>query len=160
MKLPLAAVLMGSLLLTAGCASRMNPVHWFGGHHEKAAPTLAPKDGYPVNIDPRPLVDRIAAVHVDKTPEGIIVTATALPPTQGYWSAELVPTARTYDDKPAAENGVMTLDYRIMPPRTGQPVGSKKSREITAAFFLSNQTLASVKKIVVNASQNQLSARP
>jgi hypothetical protein len=141
----------------AGCeaasTSSLNPFNWFGGGTE-AEVVLAP-DGLPA--DPRPLIGQVTEVVAERAPGGVIVRATGLPPTLGFWNADLVPADR---DLRPDENGVLTLDFRALPPVTPQPPGSPAARSIVTGFFLSAQTLSGVRSIAVRAEGNTRSVRP
>lgn len=141
----------------AGCgdasSSNLNPLNWFGGGSEPVE--VVSPDGTPV--DPRPLIAQVTEAAAERVPGGVIVRATGLPPTMGYWSADLVPADR---DLRPDENGVLALDFRALPPVTAQPAGSPAAREIVAGFFLSDQTLSEVRSIAVVAEGNTRSVRP
>jgi hypothetical protein len=141
----------------AGCgdasSSNLNPFNWFGGGSETVA-AVAP-DGAPV--DPRPLIAQVTAAVAERVPGGVIVRATGVPPTMGYWSADLVPVDR---DLRPDENGVLTLEFRAFPPVTAQPAGSPAARQIVAGFFLSDQTLEGVRSVAVRGETNTRSLRP
>jgi hypothetical protein len=143
--------------LVAGCgdsgASNLNPFNWFGGGGE-AEIQVAP-DGFPV--DPRPLIGEVTGLVADPAPGGVILRATGLPPTLGYWSAGLVPVDR---DLRPDENGVLAIEFRALPPATPQPAGSPATRQIVAAYFLSDQTLRGVRSVTVTAERNSRSLRP
>ena len=140
----------------AGCgnfnASSLNPFNWWGGGDVAVA--VAP-DGQP--IDPRPLVAQITDAVVERAPGGVIVRATGVPPTQGFWAAALVPTNLELQPD---ENGVLAFDFRTLPPETQQLVGAPATREITAGYFLSPQDLRGVRSILVRAEGNSRSLRP
>ena len=144
-------------LALAGCgnasSSNLNPFNWFGGGSETVA-VLAP-DGTPV--DPRPLIAQVTEAAAERVPGGVIVRATGLPPTMGYWSADLVPADR---DLRPDEDGVLTLDFRALPPISAQPAGSPGARQIVAGFFLSDQTLEGVRSVAVRGEANSRSVRP
>ena len=140
----------------AGCgsvsSSNLNPFNWFGGGETAIAVT---PEGIPV--DPRPLVDQVTNVVAERVPGGVILRATGLPPTLGYWSAELVPAD---PDLRPDENGILTLDFRALPPVTAQPVGSPAARQIVVGFFLSEQTLSGLRAVSVRAERNARDIRP
>ncbi len=150
MRLPLLAALIGLTLLSA-CgglrASRLNPFNWFG----RSAPaaqvqlTVAP-------ADPRALVAQVLTMAVEPYPGGAIVRATGLPPTQGFWEAELVA-------RPLDENGVLVLDFRVFPPISSAGVINQQSREITVAYNLSDIKLQGISEIVVQGAGNARSSR-
>ncbi|NBC88973.1 MAG: hypothetical protein GVX90_05720 [Alphaproteobacteria bacterium] len=153
MRASLLALLAAALLL-AGCASRFNPLNWFGGSEERRVAAEAPADtARPA--DPRPLVARISSLSVDRVPGGALVTAAGVPPTQGWFEAELLPTARDIDGAPVPEDGVMTFRFVAVPPAGTRRVGTPASREVTAGTFLSDQTLAPVRRIAVQGAENR-----
>lgn len=141
------------LTLLAGCAtvrdSRLNPFNWFGGSEEE---TLDPIQ---VENERRPVVPLITALVIERTPGGAIVRATALPPSQGWFAAELVPTSR--DRGPT--DGVLSYAFRAVPPETPQRQSTPQSRELSAAVFIPNIVLDRVRAIRVTGSQNSRIAR-
>ncbi|CUH39114.1 hypothetical protein JSE7799_01835 [Jannaschia seosinensis] len=96
-----------------------------------------------------PLIDQIVSLTAAPTPGGVIVTATGLPPTQGYWDATLVPVE--------AGPGTLIMDFQIAPPVTPKPSGTQPSREVLAGGFVSMQDLGGATTIVVRAARNQQS---
>jgi hypothetical protein len=98
------------------------------------------------------LVEQVLSLVIEQTPQGAIVRATGLSPTQGYYDAELVP--RPLDDK-----GVLVYDFRVMPPPEPKPVGAQRTREVTVAAMLSNIKLESIREIVVQGATNARSSR-
>lgn len=156
---PLALLLALAVTLSA-CGgwreSRINPRNWFG---KQEVTSLEPKEGYPdVAEDPRELVAQVTNLEVKQTQGGAIVAATGLPPTQGWWGAELL---AENDGEPV--EGVMTYRFVVAWPNPGSPpsqrVMTPQSREVTAAAFLSNVKLTEVKKIVVIGATNERSVR-
>ena len=90
-------------------------------------------------------------LKIDKFPGGAIVRATGLPPTQGYWDAELV--AQPVDDK-----GRLVLDFRIFPPISAAGVVNQQSREVLVGLRLSNIKLQDVRQIIVQGAKNARSS--
>ncbi|MBZ4022385.1 hypothetical protein CKO11_07935 [Rhodobacter sp. TJ_12] len=152
---PLALLLASALALSA-CGwreSRINPWNWF--QKEEVATTLAPKEGYPeIADDPRELVASVTKLEVTRSQGGAIVAATGLPPTQGWWGADLL---AENDGVPV--DGVMTYRFVVAWPNPGSPAsqrsGRPESREVTAAAFINSVKLAGVRKIVVIGAANQ-----
>lgn len=146
--LTLAAVL-------AGCSgwgdSKLNPSNWFGGSRSGPGTTLEPNQVE----DGRFLVREIVEMSVSPTMAGAIVSAKALPPTQGYWQAELIPTNYGEPD----DKGVMTYSFIVYPPLRQEPVSTPQSRWVTAAIFLSHHDLAEIRTIVVQGELNSRSSR-
>jgi len=151
MRLPLTFALTAVLVLSSCGAmreSRLNPMNWFGrSHAEKTEFTAAQSPE-----DKRPLVDQVLSMVVEKTQNGAIVLATGLPPSQGFYDAELV--ARPVDDK-----GVLVFDFRLMPPPEPKPAGSPRTREVKAAAYLTHRALENVRQIVVQGAGNARSSR-
>jgi hypothetical protein len=145
---PLALLLCLSLAACGGMRdSRLNPFNWFGrsAEVEQVAMPEAPKD-------PRGLVQQVISLNVEEVPGGAIVRATGLPPTQGYWEAELVAL-------PVDETGRLVLEFRVFPPIETMRAGTQPSREVVVALYLSNYKLEAIREIVVQGSANARSAR-
>lgn len=154
MRLPVIGMLVVALTLGA-CASvresRLNPLNWFG-RSQAGAPAQAVLAGEVV--DPRNLVDQVTELEVARQPGGAIVRATGLPPTQGFWNADLV--AENNGDP---VDGVLTYRFVISEPLAQQRVSTQQSRELTAATYLSDIALAEVRQIVVVGARNSRSSR-
>lgn len=148
-----AAIGALALLATglAGCGrvrdSKLNPFNWFRRSQEveKVALPEAPQDA-------RLLVQTVLSMQVEETTGGAIVRATGLPPTQGWWSAELVP-------QPVDENGRLVLEFRIFPPPENKPSGTQPSREVVVGLFLSAFKLQELSEIVVQGETNARASR-
>ena len=140
------------LSLLSGCGaisnSRLNPFNWFGNDEETLDPIA-------VENERRPLVSQITSLVVERTPEGAVVRATALPTSQGWFAAELV--SATQDGEPV--EGVLSYAFRAVPPPTPQPQSTPQSRELSAAVFIPNIVLERVRVIQVTGSQNSRAAR-
>lgn len=148
---------MAALVFLASCGTRLNPFNWFGGSTSEPVAATTQDEAEPV--DPRPLVDQVIALQVDRAPGGALVTAVGLPTVQGFHGAELVPTETGIDDRPVAEDGVLTFRFVAVPPPGRRPSGTPASREISAGVFLTDQALAAVRTITVVGARNQRSAR-
>ena len=131
----------------AGCGglrdSRLNPFNWFGrsAPAEKVLIATGPKE------DPRPLVETVTDMQIEPFRGGAIVRATGLTPTQGWWEAELV-------ELPIDENGVLVLEFRILPPILPTDVNTPRSREVTVGTSFSDIKLAKITRIVVQGKTN------
>ena len=151
MKTPALAALAALVFLSA-CAgvrqSAVNPFNWFGGGRETEV-TLAPEGGFPQAIDNRPAVAEITDMAVEPVQGGAIVRATGLPPTQGWWDAELVA-----DGELAAVDGEVTLRFVLAPPRQTMRQGTERSREVSAGLFLPTAVLAQARRVTVTAERN------
>jgi len=148
MKLPIIAVLVVATL--GGCAkvreSRFNPFNWTA--QQEAATVL-----YTPPADARGLVDRVTGLRLEPYPGGAILRATGLPPTQGYWKAELVAL-------PVDEAGKLVYEFRIAPPLAPVPAGTPLARSVNVAVSLSTIKLTGVTSIVVQGNGNAMSLRP
>ncbi|WP_179379923.1 hypothetical protein [Jannaschia marina] len=135
-----------ALTALAGCGlgeSRVNPLNWFGSDREERIEAARTDPG-------RPVVQQVVSLKAEPTPGGVIVSAVGLPPTQGFWEAEL---ARI----PTEDAGVMLLQFNISPPLTPEPVGTQPSREVLAGAFFTTQELAGVRTIAVQGQTNRRS---
>ena len=155
MTLTRPSLLLALALLTAcgGTSSaRLNPFNWFKSSDNRVA--LEPAGGFASRTETRQLVDQVTALSVSPVVGGALVEARGLPPVQGYWNADLVSAT---DFTP--ENGVLTLDFRLRPPRGATRVSTPQSREVTVGLFISTQKLAGVTEIRVVGARNQRSSR-
>ncbi len=152
MRTPLLAALAALMLLSA-CGSRLNPFNWFGPRQAREE-TVAADGGLPASVqDTRALVQKVTKVVLEPMPGGVILRATGLPPTQGYWDAELVA-------RPIDEEGVLTFDFRVFAPVTQEPASTVVSREVVVATFISDIKLDQITGIVVQGETNSMSSRP
>ncbi len=135
----------------SGCArfaeSGFNPLNWF-----RAAAPEAPAVLYVPKDDQRMLVAQVLTLKVEKNLNGAIVRATGLPPTQGWWRADLVKVDQEDDSR-------LVFEFRLYPPVVPQPAGTQASREVTVATALSNVQLEGITTIVVQGADNALSSR-
>ena len=132
-----------------GCGfgqSKLNPFNWFG--KPRSGETVAL---YTPPVDPRGLVDTITTLKVEPDPSGVIVRATGVPPTQGYWDAALV-------QLPVDGSGKLIFEFRIAPPAVQTPAGTEPSREVTVATAVSSYTLQDIKAIEVRSAKNAMTA--
>jgi hypothetical protein len=155
MRRPLLAALALSLALGA-CAtvreSRFNPLNWFGRSEARATASVA-EDAYARPADPRPLVDQVTAMAVEPIPGGAILRATGLPPTQGFWEAELVAVEGT--EEAPIEEGVLVFDFRLSPPPYSARPGTEPSREVEVATYLTLNDLDGITGILVRGARTE-----
>ena len=146
--------LMLTLTACSGGGSRLNPFNWFGGGSNAGSrqSSLEPRRGYGADAEYRQLADQITALSVEPASAGIIISATAVMPTQGWYNADLVRVAS--DD--AAE---AVFEFRVEGPLSAKAVGPARSREITAAAFLTTQDAVGLRNIRVVGARNTRSAR-
>jgi hypothetical protein len=149
---PLIAALAGLVLLSA-CSgfsqSNWNPVNWFGGSNEVAVAKPLPEGATPA--DPRPLVEQVLSMSVERYPGGAIVRATGLPPTQGYWDGELA--------QDPVKDGRLTFRFVLIPPPYAARVSTQQSREVIVGTSLSDKQLEGIREIVVQGARNARSSR-
>jgi len=139
-----------------GSLASLNPINWFGGGQNAAggqAQSLAPRRGYGVAVDTRPPVDQITALEVEPTASGVIVRATALPPSDGFYDAGLVQVA-------FQNSRELRYEFRARPPAQVVRIGAPLQRQIIAAVHLTKAQLTGIRRIVVTAQRNSRSARP
>lgn len=149
MRLFRTAVLVSLIGLSACAAvgkSKLNPFNWFGRSQSVATVQIAQAP-----TDQRALVESVLDMQVEKFHGGAIVRARGLPPTQGYWDAELVA-------QPVDEKGKLVLEFRIFPPIEAAGVVNQQSREVTVALRLSNIKLEGVTQIVVQGAKGARSS--
>ena len=99
-----------------------------------------------------PVADEIVSLDAAPTPGGVIVSAVALPPTQGYWDARLVPLA-------ADDPSVYLMEFRLLPPLLPLPSGTQPSREVLGGTFLTTGDLAGIRSIAVQGVRNRRTIR-
>lgn len=153
-------VVMGLLVLTLalpGCArlrdSKVNPFNWFGRSKPVATQTVeSVVPGRPA--DGRILIAEVTDLDVARQPGGAIVRASGLPPTQGWWDAELVA-----ENGGRPVDGVMTYRFVIAAPLKATRTSTPQSRELTAAAYLSDVKLAEIREIVVVGATNSRASR-
>ena len=148
MKTSIATLLLSALLVT-GCASKFNPFNWF---KRSTNETVQVSPGQV--LDTRGLVDQVTSLQIEQTNGGAIIHAVGLPPSQGYWDAELV---AENDEKPV--KGVLTYRFRIEKPYEFKRASTPTSREVVVGHFVSNIKLQGVTSIRVLGTKNARSSR-
>jgi hypothetical protein len=145
-----ALILMTVLGLTlSGCGkTNLNPLQWFGKARKGAQVEV-----YVAPVDPRGLMDKVTAMDIEPVRSGVLVRATGLPPTQGFWDAALV-------QLPNDGSGTLVLEFRVFPPVTPAAEGTKPSRQITAVASITNFNLDGITSIEVKGAQNAMRAQP
>lgn len=144
------SILLFACLGLAACGTAINPLNWFQGSDDGDIPNFEIVDRVEVT-DPRGLVPEVLSLTVDQVPQGAIVQATGLPPTQGFWDADLVEVDRT--------DGNLVYEFRILPPLRSTPQGTPQSREILAGTTLSVRELAGIRSITVLGAENRRAVR-
>lgn len=158
MRSPLIALLL-AVSLVSGCGFRessANPFNWFRGASKSQEDGLAPKGGYKKGkLDNRGPVAQIENVTMERVPGGVILRATGLPPTQGWWDAEL---KAENDGRPV--EGVLTYHFLIAGPHQQSRVSTVPSREVMVAAFISDIRLANTREIVIIGADGNRTIRP
>lgn len=143
-----AVAALAALALLAGCSgysqSAANPANWFRG--SQTTETLV---SVPVRQDPRPLVAEVTDLALEPVSGGAILRATGLPPTLGWWAAELLP-----ENGFEPVDGELSFSFVIAPPPQAQPQGTPATREVSAAIFVSRFKLENTRRITVTGSGN------
>lgn len=148
MKTPILALAISAIVLSACGESRLNPFNWFKKSVDE--PTIAQAEYF----DPEGLIDRVLEMHIDQTLDGAIIHAVGLPPTQGYWGAELLQM-----NNGIPVDGVLTYRFDAFEPVGFERVVNQRSREVLAATRLSHEELEGVTAIRIIAASNSLISR-
>lgn len=138
-------ILCAVMLSLSACATRLNPFNWFGGDREERIETVE----VVTIVDRRQLVAEVLSLNVDPMPGGAIIRAMGLPPTQGFWEADLVEVGR--------EDGALVFEFRVFPPPQPTRAGTQRSREVLAGTSVSLQDLEGIRTITVLGQLNRRS---
>lgn len=131
------------VLALAGLAGCNAPVPEFLGRQGTGASSYSIRpDPLP---DPVPVPMRMA--RAERGLRGHIVRVEAVAPTQGYFSAALVPTGGGVPD----QNGVMSYMLMARPPTGPQAVGPERTRELHAAIFVPTLALRDMNAVRITA---------
>lgn len=91
---------------------------------------------------------------------GVILRATGVAPTQGFYNAALVPA----DDGVPDAAGVLTVSLVAVPPETPVDVGPERTRLLLTAAYLSERELRDIRALRVVSSASSVTlpvpARP
>jgi hypothetical protein len=144
-----ALAALAALMLLGGCAgvrqSSLNPFNWFGRSTETTATAVS----VPTRVDGRLLVAQVTELAVEPVTGGAIVRAVGLPPTQGWWGAELLP-----ENDFLAREGELSFRFVVAPPIEPRPQGSPVTREVSAGIFVSDTRLSEARRITVTGAGN------
>lgn len=130
--------------------SRLNPFNWFG--RSRAEASEAPPQDADFDNDSRQFASQIVSLQVDPTPEGAIIRTIGLPPTQGFWDADLV-------EVESEDPSRLIYEFRVAPPLRRTQQGTQASREIIAGTSVSNFKLRGIRSITVIGRGNQRTVR-
>ena len=168
MRIILTTALVSALALP-GCGgssggSAYNPLNWFGkSRNETVAPeaknALIPKKSGLRREQAAPegvAVAQILALAIEPAAGGAILRVTGLAPTLGAYDVRLVPEFDLEIDGP-----LQTLQYSLKTEYStlSRPAAPQRSRELTAAVFLSDEDLEGVREIRVSGAENARSVR-
>jgi hypothetical protein len=134
-----AAVLIGAMAL-AGCEGG-------SGGGGLSAPVLSSTVQGPGTAGRAPVVEEVLTLSASPTPAGVIVSTVGLPPTQGWWRAELVRV-------PSGNPSVYAMEFRLLPPLVPRRAGTPPSREVLGGTFLTQGELAGIATIAVLGRSN------
>ena len=163
MRIILTTALVSALALP-GCGgssggSAYNPLNWFGkSRNETVAPeaknALIPKKSGLRREQAAPegvAVAQILALAIEPAAGGAILRVTGLAPTLGAYDVRLVPEFDLEIDGP-----LQTLQYSLKTEYStrSRPAAPQRSRELTAAVFLSDEDLKGVREIRVSGAEN------
>ena len=167
MRILLALTLVSTLVL-AGCGglrdSRANPANWFGKSKSRTVATASTETVNPLiperedsifrrnkaEVYEGTPVDQIADLRIERTSDGAIIRVTGLSTRQGAFDVRLVPDNK--DSRPV--NGVLSYKLLALQP-DNTPQGSAVARTVHAAEFISTQTLAEARTIIVTGGRNE-----
>ena len=168
MRIILTTALVSALALP-GCGgssggSAYNPLNWFGkSRNETVAPeatnALIPQKSAFRRERAAPegvAVAQILALAIEPAAGGAILRVTGLAPTLGAYDVRLVPEFDLEIDGP-----LQTLQYSLKTEYStrSRPAAPQRSRELTAAVFLSDEDLEGVREIRDSGAENARSVR-
>lgn len=171
MRKTLLVLLVSSLTLTA-CGyvrdSRINPFNWFG--QSRSEPIEREVNTNPLIPRRAGLFQRKAAedaiylgrpfeqvtdLKIERIPGGAVIRATGLAARQGIYAVQLTPATENEE----AVDGVLTYRLEGIRPTRPTPVGTKPTREVTAARRVTDSQLRGVRSIRVEGQTNARVAR-
>ena len=135
------ALILTTAVLLAGC-----------GQGSGVAQSASAPDAAPPDLDVSTLAQTVTRLETAQTPSGLIVSAIALPPTQGFWDAALEPI----DD---GDPTTRAYAFRLLPPVDAEGAGAPPTREVLAGTYISNQDLDGAATITVRGRANVLATR-
>lgn len=114
---------------------------------------LAPRGGFVVVQDARPVVGTLVQLVADRTASGVIIRATAVVPSEGFYAVDLVLASIT-------DRGVATYQFRANPPATVRRIAPQNLRQLVSAVYLTDAQMQGISRVVVQSAGNQKSIRP
>ncbi len=128
----------------AGCSTRLNPFNWFGNDRQEQRIEVVQVEEF---IDPRPLIADVISLEADQVDGGAIIRAMGCADRQGYWEADLVEISNA--------DGLLLLEFRVVPPRDQTPEGAPRTREVLVGTFRSANELRGISRISVQGANNR-----
>ena len=149
----IVAAVFGAGLFLSGCSggytdtSRLNPLNWFERNKETQPATeiVAPQ-----TTAQGELIPLVKSVKAEPFSTGIILIASGVPPTFGYYNPTLEPIN---DGRPL--NGELVFELRATRPEGEVTIGTEESREINVATTLNSIQLSGVDSIRVIGAVNE-----
>ena len=123
-------IILASLAALAGCTVELPG---FLGREGSGTGSYQLNDDEPA---PDPVAVPLRTAEAERALYGVIVRAQGVAPTQGYYGAQLAPTAAGPD---AA--GILGFELIAIPPSLPEAVGPERTRLLDAAVFLPNLAL-------------------
>ncbi|MFK7744370.1 MAG: hypothetical protein AB8B47_04900 [Roseobacter sp.] len=173
MRISVSALLV-SVLVVSGCStvrdSRVNPFNWFGNDEPTATAPVNPDEVNPLipqntSVFEATRAERarykgapiavVSDVKLERVPGGVIITATGLTDTQGYFEPQLTP--ENVEELPV--DGVLTYRLEAVRGEASAPQGSEASRRVIVGRQLTDQELSDTTIIRVVAVQNAVEVR-
>ena len=145
------------LVALSGCSgggASLNPLDWFGPKSDVELVVVEPEEGWDYSArDYRGPIQQVTRLVVERASGGVIIRAEGVPPSLGYWEADLDP-----ENGENPDNGVMTYTFNVAPPPWNEPQGTVYSRTITVAHYVSDRTLGDTRTIRVVGATNSLTS--
>ena len=149
--------------------SRLNPFNWFGRSSEvpveqsaaEVNPLIPEQSALfgavrrNTEIDLTTPIAEITGLRVERVPGGAIIRVEGRDTRQGAFNVEIVPA----NEAETATDGILVYTLERQLPQAAQAVGPAQTREVVAARHLTDQQLAGVRRIRVEAAQNAREVR-
>ena len=130
-----------------GSIGSLNP---FGGRDRAPAGSAAEAE-----VATGVLVGQLERVTPEPALRGLILRASAIAPMQGYYGANLWPV----NDGMPDERGIVTFEFRAMPPPGLRPTGPVQTRRLIAAAFIPDSELSAIRGFRVLSAGNSVDLR-
>lgn len=133
-----ALSLLAGLVLLAGCSGEVpgflgREGNYDGFYSVRGEPT------------PEPVAMPLRTAVLEPALHGVIVRVATEAPTQGYYSATLVPL----NDARPDQAGIVTFQLVATPPSEPQAIGPARTRQLSAGAFMPTLAMKNVRAIRV-----------